>query len=86
MSGTARILLLADEPRDLAALKGLVAEAAPDRTVQTVTNTKEALAALEQEDFEVVFCDLVSGPVVGALFLQEVFNQRPRSVRFLLVR
>ncbi|MGZ8939357.1 MAG: HDOD domain-containing protein [Limisphaerales bacterium] len=70
----------------MAALKGLVAEAAPDRTVLTVTNTKEALAALEQEDFEVVLCDLVSGPEVGAQFLQEVWKQRPRTVRFLLAR
>ena len=86
MSGTARILLLADEPRDLAALKGLVVEAAPERTVHTVTSTKEALAALDKEDFEVVFCDLLSGPEVGAQFLQEVWKQRPRTVRFLLAR
>ena len=86
MSGTARILLIADEQRDLTALKGLLADAAPDRTVHSATSTKEALGILEKEDFEVVFCDLAAGPEVGAQFLQEVWKARPRTVRFLLAR
>jgi putative nucleotidyltransferase with HDIG domain len=86
MIGNARILLVADEPRDLAALKSLLAEAAPNRGLHTVSNTREALTALEKSDFEVVFCDLSSGPEVGAQFLQEVWKLRPRSVRFLLAR
>src|SRR5688572_9180011 len=86
MIATARILLVADEPRDLAALKSLLAEAAPDRGLHTVSNTKEALTALEKEYFEVVFADLNAGPEVAAQFLQEVWKQRPRTVRFLLAR
>ena len=86
MSGTARILLVADEPRDLALLKGLLTEAAPERGIHTASTTKDALVALEKEDFEVVFSDLNSGPEVGAQFLQEVWKQRPRTVRFLLAR
>ena len=86
MIGTARILLVADEPRDLATLKNFLAEAAPERGVHTVSNSKEALTALEKSDFEVVFCDLSSGPEVGAQFLQEVWKIRPRTVRFLLAR
>ena len=86
MIGTARILLVADEPRDLAALKSLLAEAAPDRGLHSVSNTKEALAALEKSEFEVVFVDLSSGPEVGAQFLQEVWKLQPRTVRFLLAR
>jgi putative nucleotidyltransferase with HDIG domain len=86
MIATARILLVADEPRDLAALKSLLAEAAPDRGLHTVSNTKEALTALEKSDFEVVFVDLSSGPEVGAQFLQEVWKLQPRTVRFLLAR
>lgn len=86
MSGTARILLVADEPRDLAAIKGLLLEAAPERTVHSSVTTKEALALLEKEDFEVVMADLGAGPEVAAQFLQEVWKQRPRTVRFLIAR
>jgi putative nucleotidyltransferase with HDIG domain len=86
MSGTARILLVADEPRDLAALKALVSEAAPDRGIHTASSTKDGLATLDKEDFEVVFADLNAGPEVAAQFLQEVWKQRPRTVRFLLAR
>ena len=86
MSGTARILLVADEPRDLAALKALVSEAAPDRGLHTASSSKEALGVLDKEDFEVVFADLSAGPEVAAQFLQEVWKQRPRTVRFLLAR
>lgn len=85
-TGSARILLLADEPGDLTRLKALLGEAAPDRAVFTATNQKEALVALEKNDFECVFCDLTSGPEVGAQFLQEVWKLRPRTVRFLLAR
>ena len=56
-TGSARILLLADEPGDLARLKALLGEAAPDRAVFTATNQKDALASLEKHDFECVFCD-----------------------------
>ena len=86
MIGTARILLVADEPRDLATLKSLLAEAAPDRGLHAVSNSKEALVALEKSDFEVVFCDLSTGPEVGTQFFQEVWKLRPRTVRFLLAR
>jgi putative nucleotidyltransferase with HDIG domain len=86
MSGTARILLVADEPRDLAALKALVSEAAPDRGIHTAVSSKEGLAILSKEDFEVVFADLAAGPEVAAQFLQEVWKERPRTVRFLLAR
>ena len=86
MNGTARILLLADESRDLASLTGLLAEAAPERVFHSATSTKEALEALEDNDFEVVFCDLSSGPEAAAEFLQEVWKRRPRTVRFLLAR
>src|SRR5688500_17611258 len=86
MSGTARILLIADEQRDQTALRGLLDDAALDRTVHSVTSTKEALAVVDEEWFEVVFCDLGDGPEVGAQFLQEVWKARPRTVRFLLAR
>ena len=86
MSGIARILLLADEPSDMAALKGLLAETAGERGVHYATSTADALAALEKNDFEVVFCDLSTGPEVAAQFLQEVWKQRPRTVRYLVAR
>lgn len=86
MTGTARILIIADEQRDQTTLKGLLAEAAPDRTAHSVSSTKEGLAVLEKQDFEVVFCDLGAGPEVAAQFLQEVWKVRPRTVRFLLAR
>jgi putative nucleotidyltransferase with HDIG domain len=85
-TGSARILLLADEPGDSSKLQALLGEAAPDRTVFTATTQKEALAALEKHDFECVFCDLSAGPEVGAQFLQEIWKLRPRTVRFLLAR
>jgi putative nucleotidyltransferase with HDIG domain len=85
-TGSARILLLADEPGDLSKLKTLLGEAAPDRGVFCATNQKEALAALEKNDFECVFCDLTSGPEVGSQFLQEIWKSRPRTVRFLLAK
>ncbi|HEX7860457.1 MAG TPA: HDOD domain-containing protein [Verrucomicrobiae bacterium] len=86
MSGTARILLVADDSREMASLKALLAEAAPDRDLHPATSSKEALAALVEHDFEIVICDLGAGPEVGANFLQEVWKQRPRTVRFLLAR
>src|SRR5687768_17386680 len=85
-TGSARILLLADDPEELSKLKALLSEAAPDRGVFPATNQKDALAALEKHDFECVFCDLTSGPEVGSQFLQEIWKLRPRTVRFLLAR
>jgi putative nucleotidyltransferase with HDIG domain len=85
-TGTARILLLADDSGDLAGIKTLFAEAAPERPVFAASNAKDALAALEKNDFECVFCDLQEGPEAGANFLQEVWKQRPRTVRFLIAK
>ncbi len=85
-TGSARILLLADAADELAKLKALLSEAAPDRTFFAAATQKEALAALEKHDFECVFCDLTAGPEVGAQFLQEIWKSRPRTVRFLLAR
>src|SRR5687767_8571924 len=85
-TGSARILVLADQPEELSKLKALLAEAAPERGVFTATTQKEALAALDKHDFECVFCDLAAGPEVGAQFLQEIWKSRPRTVRFLLAR
>lgn len=86
MNGTARILLLADESGDMARLKSLFAEAAPELSLFFASSAKDALAALEKDDFESVFCDLREGPEAGANFLQEAWRIRPRIVRFLLAR
>ena len=85
-TGSARILLLVDEPGELSKLKAVLAEAAPERGVFSATTQKDALAALEKNDFECVFCDLTTGPEVGSQFLQEIWKLRPRTVRFLLAR
>jgi putative nucleotidyltransferase with HDIG domain len=85
-TGSARILLLADEPGELSKLNALLAEAAPERGIFSASTQKEALAALEKNDFECVFCDLSAGPEVSSQFLQEIWKLRPRTVRFLLAR
>lgn len=85
-TGTARILLLADDSGDMARLKALFADTAPDRPIYTAASAKDALAALEKNDFESVFCDFHEGPEAGANFLQEVWKQRPRTVRFLVAK
>ena len=85
-TGSARILLIADEPGESSKLSALLSQAAPDRPVFHAATQKEALAALENNDFDSVFCDLSAGPEVGAQFLQEIWKARPRTVRFLLAK
>src|SRR3954467_1441959 len=78
------ILLVVDDAAEVQALAALFSFAAPERTVQTVSSEKEALAALEKDDFEVVFSDLKAGALAGTQFLHEVWKVRPKAVRFLL--
>lgn len=83
MPGPARILLLADEPLEAERLKRLLSETAPDRGAQLVTSEKEALAALDGNDFEIVFAAFAGGALQGAQFLNEAWKRRPKTVRFL---
>ncbi|HEV8541462.1 MAG TPA: response regulator, partial [Verrucomicrobiae bacterium] len=78
------ILLVVDEAAEVQTLTALFHAAAPERPVQTLTTEKEALAALEKDDFEAVFADLRSGALAGTQFLHEVWKVRPKAVRFLL--
>lgn len=86
MPGSPRILFVNDQPADAQDVLALFSQVAPDRGVQLVAAEKEALAALEKNDFEIVIVDVSAGALAGTQFLHEVWKLRPKTVRFLLAR
>jgi putative nucleotidyltransferase with HDIG domain len=84
MSAMPRILFVLDNPVRTQELLALFHEVAPERPVEVTANEKDALAAIEKADFEMIFVELSGGALAGTRFLNEVWKARPKIVRFLL--
>ena len=70
----ARILVVDDEPQIANALRELLA---PEHTVVAAASAREALEAIEGEDFDVVFCDLMMPGADGVDLFERVRARRP---------
>jgi PAS domain S-box-containing protein len=64
---SARVLVIDDEPLIASTLRELLA---PDHQVFAAVSAREALAAVEESEFDVVFCDLMM-PAPGGIDLYE---------------
>ena len=84
MENLRRILLVADDPSENEGLQAVFSELPQDWKVIFSPTPDDALAQLEQVEFDAVFADLVAGPTAGTQFLQEVWKKQPKPVRFLL--
>jgi PAS domain S-box-containing protein len=71
---SARVLVIDDEPPIAHTLRELLA---PDHEVIAALTALEALAAVEQGDFDVVFCDLMMAGSGGIDLYEQVRARRP---------
>jgi len=84
MADAERILVVTDDSAECGRITELLAEIAPGRGVITANSVQKGLALIEKQDFEIVLADLISDPLAGTQFLNEVWTRRPKTVRFLL--
>jgi putative nucleotidyltransferase with HDIG domain len=79
-----RILLLIDDPAELAEAAPLFAQL-PDKWKVIVSQSPEdALCRLEQVPFDMIFVDLKGGVLGSTQLLHEVWARHPKTIRFLL--
>jgi PAS domain S-box-containing protein len=70
----ARVLVVDDEPPIANTLRELLA---PEHEVVAATTAREALAAIDQGDFDVVFCDLIMPGDNGIFLYERLRRARP---------
>ena len=81
MTELAKILCVDDEPNVLAGLSRILFD---DYEVDTATSGKEALAALETNEYAVIISDMRMPEMNGAQFLALAKQRAPDTVRMLL--
>lgn len=84
MKDVGRILVLIDNPAELAAAGPLFSELPEGWKVHVSHGVADALCQLEQVHFDVIFVDLKEGAHASAQFLHEVWARHPNTIRFLL--
>lgn len=84
MKNQGRILLLLDDPAELAGSAPLAAGLPPGWQLIPCARPADALFQLNQVPFDVVMVDLQGNPLRGVEFLQQVWAVQPPTLRFLL--
>ncbi|HEV8542471.1 MAG TPA: response regulator [Verrucomicrobiae bacterium] len=79
-----RILVLIDNPAELATAAPLFSQLPEGWKVHVSENAADAICQLGQVHFDMVFVDLKEGPHASAQFLHEVWARHPDTIRFLL--
>jgi len=79
-----RILVLSDNRADSENLPPAFADLPFGWKVHYSNSPADALCVLNQVEFDLIFVDLVDGPLAGIQFLHEVWLRHPRTIRFLL--
>ncbi|MDB6039801.1 MAG: hypothetical protein JWM99_3642 [Verrucomicrobiales bacterium] len=79
-----RILVVADDARNLATLREAFEQANIEWEIQLVGTESEGLTALDAVQFEVVIAELALGPLATTQFLNEVWQKCPKTARFLV--
>lgn len=77
-----RVLIVSDSQGLASDLRGIISQVAPERGVQVALSAEEGLKTAEAEDFEVVLAHFAEGPAKATDFLNEIWKQRPATVRF----
>ena len=83
MSTAWRVLFVLDKKPASETLVSALKETNPEWTVETAESGKAAIAALKESRYEVVFSDLALADQNGVDFLNQVWRDHPRAVRFL---
>lgn len=73
-----RVLLIDDEPGFVRMLDRALAEA---HYVESYTKAEDALAAVERERFDVIFCDINMPEMDGPTFLARVGERSPEDAK-----
>jgi putative nucleotidyltransferase with HDIG domain len=84
MKSLGRILLIADDPVEFDRLQMLFTHVASAWDIEYCKNEKDALVHLEKTEYDVVFADLVAGPLQTAQFLHDLWKKHPTTLRFLM--
>jgi putative nucleotidyltransferase with HDIG domain len=82
-ASSGRILVVADDPRELSALRESFETFDTGWETEFLTSEPEALNALEHSPFDVVIAEIRAGSLATTQFLHQVWQQCPKAVRFL---
>ena len=84
MKQSGRILVLIDDPAELADAAPLFGHLPDGWKVSVSQSSEDALCHLEQVAFDIIFVDLKAGALASTQFLHEVWVRHPKTIRFLL--